>query len=164
MLLPPATLGPLGHNWQVLVNTAVFRLHWALLIEHVIAAVCCCYLCCLFVVQNVNTCKSCLFLFQPYFVGSLGPSVLHKSKSNNFCHALQKGTVYKGHFTLQQPFNETVTSVELWKKPQFKSQAAFCSGEVSQRVNSSQTPIKSTTYSVRTRCDLQFLYRRFTSI
>lgn len=40
--LPPATPGPLGHNWQVLVNTVVFRLHWALLIEHVIEAVCCC--------------------------------------------------------------------------------------------------------------------------
>lgn len=62
--LPPATPGPQGANRQVLVNTAVFGLYQALLIERVISAVCCCYLCCVLVVQNVNKCESWL----PQFV------------------------------------------------------------------------------------------------
>lgn len=86
------------------------------------------------------------------FLRWLDPTILHQSRSSTISamHSSRHLCQYTGHFTLRPPSNKarTVTSVEL-------SQAASCPAEVPQCVNSPQTLVKSTTYLVRTRCDLQ---------
>lgn len=113
--LPPAAPGPRGRNRQALVNTAVFGLNRALLIERVISAACCCYLCCALVVQNVNKRESWL----PHFVRVSISAVLLKPAwplpfvfylpmaERNFCCTMQPPPVYTGNFTPQQRFNRT---------------------------------------------------------